>query len=156
MPLISQRPKYNNCMHSGLFISCLETLTRNKLLARGENIHASMFFNIQIHILETFQFSLNWHFLPLPNLAKRKRKKKKTCLIISQNEEEIWLAGEKVWELSQLDWLAEGYYTDGMCTDSQLTHQGLENHLFWLDCLSSLDTVIWFCLMGKGATLVWL
>lgn len=48
---------------------------------------------------------------------------------MSQNEGESRLVGEKVWELSHLGWLGGGYYTDGMCTDPQLTHQGVEDHL---------------------------
>lgn len=58
---------------------------------------------------------------------------RENCLILSQNEAETWLAGEEVWELSQLDWLAGGYYTDWMCMDPQLIHQAVEDHLV-LNC----------------------
>lgn len=48
-----------------------------------------------------------------------------------------WLVEKKVWELSQLGWLAGGYYTDWMSTDPHLTHQEVEAHLvFKLVCHS--------------------
>lgn len=87
----------------------------------------------------------------------KKKTTKKNCLIMTQHGEESWLAEAKVWELSQLGWLAGGYYTDWMCTDPHLAHQEVEDHLVsnsFVFTQSSLDTLIWVCVTEKDATQV--
>lgn len=108
----SPKTKSFKCQQLADSLACWleQTLAGKQLLAYMENINQSELPSAHVCFLNiyfrnsTLQ-SLSWNLPPTFNL----RKEKKYCLIMSQDEG--WLVRGKVWELSQLGWLAGGWYT---------------------------------------------